>query len=169
PTTMGDVLNIVFAGTTNPTLTTTAPGAGVWTFGNRQSVTFTSIEVLNAPPHPAQVPFLALSFDSGPPEAQVYNPSTFALIAQFFAFDPAFQGGVRTAIGDINGDGVADVIVAAGPGGGPHVKVIDGTKLNQVQANGEIADSALLASFFAYDPAFSGGVWVAAGDVNGDG
>src|SRR5206468_2871259 len=61
-----------------------------------------------------------------------------------------------------------DLVVAAGPGG-PHVKVIDGTKLNNVDEKGVIADSALLASFYAYDNIFAGGVWVAAGDVNHDG
>jgi hypothetical protein len=113
--------------------------------------------------------YLALSSDSGPPQVQLYNPATSTLIARFFAFDPLFQGGARTTVGDVNGDGIPDIIVAAGPGGGPHVKVIDGTKLNDLQPNGEIADSALLANFFAYDAAFTGGVWVAVGDVNGDG
>jgi hypothetical protein len=75
----------------------------------------------------------------------------------FLAYDPAFLGGVRVAFGDVNGDGVLDIITSGGPGGGPHVTVRSGT------------DLSYLASFFAYDPAFTGGVWVAAGDVNGDG
>jgi streptogramin lyase len=92
-----------------------------------------------------------------------------ALLASFFAFAPGFSGGVSVAAGDVNGDGKADVIVGAGPGAGPHVKVIDATKLGQVPANGQIADSALLASFFAFAPNFPGGIFVAVGDVNGDG
>src|SRR4029077_12317822 len=52
---------------------------------------------------------------------------------------------------------VPDIIVGAGPSGGAHVKVFDGTNLN------------LLQSFFAYDAAFRGGLFVTAGDVNGDG
>lgn len=70
---------------------------------------------------------------------------------------PGFLGGIRVATGDVNGDGVDDIITAAGPGGGPHVIVYDGRT------------QAVIHSFFAYDSGFTGGVFVAAGDVNGDG
>jgi hypothetical protein len=95
--------------------------------------------------------------------------ATSALLADFFAYNPRFTGGATVAAADINGDGHADIVTGAGPGSGPHVKVIDGNKLGQIQANGQIADSALLASFFAFAPTFTGGVNVTAGDFNGDG
>src|SRR5204863_7505353 len=72
------------------------------------------------------------------------------------AYDAGFAGGVRVAVGDVNGDGVPDVITGAGPGAGTHVKVFDG------------ATGAEIRSFLAY-PGFAGGVTVACGDVNGDG
>lgn len=77
------------------------------------------------------------------------------------AAGPAFAGGVSIAVGDINNDGVDDIIVGAGPGGGPHVRVIDGSKLDPAEGQ--------LLSFFAFPATFQGGVTVAAGDVNGDG
>ncbi|MCA9790787.1 MAG: VCBS repeat-containing protein [Candidatus Eremiobacteraeota bacterium] len=78
-------------------------------------------------------------------------------LGQFFAFNPSFGGGVRVATGDINGDGVDDLVVASGPGGGPHVRVLNGANGNE------------LLSFFAYDAGFTGGVFVGAGDINNDG
>jgi hypothetical protein len=64
---------------------------------------------------------------------------------------------VNVAAGDVTGDGRADIITGAGPGGGPHVKVFDA------------ATGAEVRSFFAYDPGLRAGVFVAAGDVTGDG
>jgi CSLREA domain-containing protein len=108
--------------------------------------------------------FVAVGSDAGgQPQVSVFD-STGTQIGHFLAFAPGFQGGVRTAVADVNGDGVPDIIVAAGPGGGPEVKVVDGTKLNMVDANGEIQSAALLGDFFAYDPTFLGGVYVAAGE-----
>ena len=76
-----------------------------------------------------------------------------------FGVDPfdAFTGGVSLARGDVNGDGVIDIIAAAGPGAGPHVKAFSGT------------DGTEIASFFAFDEGFAGGLSVASGDVDGDG
>lgn len=93
----------------------------------------------------------------GAPNVHVYDAGTGQLLTSFLAFDQNFRGGVRIAVGDVNGDGIADVICGAGPGGGPHVRVFSGN------------DAHELASFYAYDAAFTGGVFVAGGDVNGDG
>jgi uncharacterized repeat protein (TIGR01451 family) len=97
----------------------------------------------------------------GGPHVRIWSirGGTLSEITGFFAYHPAFPGGVAVAAGDLNGDGVAELITGAGPGGGPHVRVwnLVGTTLTE------------LTGFFAYHPAFPGGVAIAAGDLNGDG
>jgi hypothetical protein len=99
----------------------------------------------------------------GGPDVVVFDAATHQLLSSFFAYDPRFTGGVRVALGDVNGDGFPDLITMAGPGGGPQVNVYDGKDA----ALGLVPH--LLFSFFAFSPQFTGGAWIAAGDVNGDG
>jgi uncharacterized delta-60 repeat protein len=81
--------------------------------------------------------------------------------------DPTFRGGARSAIGDVNGDGTADLLVAAGFLGGPRVSLYDGkTVLGATPTN-------LVGDFFVFPGAdattLRNGAFVALGDVDGDG
>lgn len=92
------------------------------------------------------------------PLVNVYDGQTGAFDYSFNAFDPSWTGGVRVAVGDVNGDGVPDIVAAAGPGSiGPDVRVFDG------------ATGLPLEEFMAYNPGFKGGVFVAVADFNKDG
>jgi hypothetical protein len=93
----------------------------------------------------------------GGPDVRIFRGSNGTLLGELFAYDPGFAGGVRVAAGDVTGDGRADVVTGPGPGGGPHVRVFDGVTLAEV------------VSLFAYDPGLLTGLFVAAGDVDGDG
>lgn len=79
------------------------------------------------------------------------------VLLNFQPFGSSYTGGVRVAAGDVNGDGVEDILSATGPGVAPRVKVFDGI------------DLTVHYDFAPYDANFLGGVSVAAGDLNGDG
>lgn len=110
----------------------------------------------NANPSPVHI----LVTGAGPgnlPQIRVFDAQTGAPRFDFFAFDPGFRGGVRVATGDVDGDGATDIIVGAGAGAGPHVKVFSGT------------DGSLIRSFYAFASGFDNGLYVAAADFDGDG
>jgi|GEM_PF-4359073 len=93
---------------------------------------------------------------SGSSQAVIYDASN-QVRARIQPMGAGWLGGMRVAVGDVTGDGFADYIFAAGAGGGPRVVVIDAISLKQV------------SSFFAYGANFAGGVYVAAGDIDGNG
>jgi hypothetical protein len=77
------------------------------------------------------------------------------LVTEFLAYDPRFRGGVNVATGDLDGDGKAELILGAGPGGGPHVKIYKFDFSDQKMI--------LVNQFMAYETSFRGGVSVASG------
>lgn len=103
-------------------------------------------------------PRYAVGTDAGlPTQVNVYDGPTGSLLGTLQPFGAGFTGGARVATGDVTGDGVEDIVIGAGPGGGAWVKVFDGKTL------------ADLGAYLAYNPGFTGGAFVATGDVNGDG
>lgn len=93
----------------------------------------------------------------GGPHIRVFNAEGKLINPGFFAYGKEYRGGVNVAVGDLNGDGTAEIVAGAGVGGGPHVRIFN-------------RDGKLLsAGWFAYDQKFRGGVNVAVGDITGDG
>ncbi|GAO38254.1 hypothetical protein SCH01S_10_00640 [Sphingomonas changbaiensis NBRC 104936] len=72
----------------------------------------------------------------------------------FDAFDEGFKGGVRVAAGDVTGDGVAELIVGTGPGGG-ELKIFDGRSGRGI------------GSFDPFGSDFKGGLFFTAGQFQG--
>jgi hypothetical protein len=121
--------------------------------GNDVVLTVTNVVIPPLPPT-----YYAIGVDYGGGSVVQINYANGSNLS-FFAYSPAYTGGVRVALGDVNGDGYNDLITGTGVGGGPHIKVfnlISGRPLE-------------MASFFAFEPNFMGGVYVASGDINGDG
>jgi hypothetical protein len=89
----------------------------------------------------------------------VFSGANGALMRSFQPF-PNYTGGVNVAAGDINGDGVAEIVASPGPGGGPNVRIFDVSSP---------AVTTQIGSFQPYTFDSSRGVTVAVGDVTGDG
>ena len=89
----------------------------------------------------------------GGPHVRIFNQSGNVLY-QFFAYGQNFRGGVNVAAGDVDGDGLDEIIAGAGFGGGPQVRIFN--------SRGEVE-----GQFFAYDKNFRGGVKVAVADIDG--
>ena len=97
--------------------------------------------------------------EGGGPHVRVFDGKTGAEVKSFFAFESSFTGGVRLAVGELDGDYRPDLVVAAGTGGAPRVRVLSGKTFEQI--------AGPLGDFYAYDPAERGGVWMATGFVTG--
>lgn len=93
----------------------------------------------------------------GGPQVRVFTQDG-TLVSQFFAYSESFRGGVNVATGDLDGDGVDEIVTGAGMGGGPQVRVFD------YQGRPKLTNG-----FFAYAEHVRNGVYVAVGDLNGDG
>ncbi len=88
------------------------------------------------------------------------------LLAYFNAFGSA-EVGASLAFGDIDRDGKDELIVGAGPGGGPQIRVYDiGTTAISGSATGATLKPI---SFYAFSSKSRSGISVAAGDLDGDG
>jgi hypothetical protein len=141
-------------------------GPGVTAFENFTNGAFVAAGNLDGVPGNG-AEFVAAVNSGGGPHVRPYrvnpaNGNIQELGAGWYAYPAGFAGGVHVAIGDVDGNHANgdEIITAAGPSGGPHVKVW--------HLNNDLSVTEL-GGFFAYIPQFTGGVWVGAGDVDGDG
>jgi hypothetical protein len=93
----------------------------------------------------------------GGPQVRVFE-SGGKNILSFFAFHPNFRGGIDVASGDVDSDGIDEIIVSQKSQGQAWIKVYK-----------VYGGERVLAEFLAYNPNFEGGANIAAGDINGDG
>jgi hypothetical protein len=96
-----------------------------------------------------------------PAEVRLYDGNGDRFVATVIPF-PGFEGSVNVALGDIDGDGVLDLIVGAGKDHGPEVVAYAGASLG-----GRGAFGWELVRFQAFDAAARGGVSVAVAQIDG--
>ncbi len=101
--------------------------------------------------------------DSGGPRVTIFDVRTRSVVANYFAYDMTLRGGVSVAAGDLNGDGILEVITGAGRGGAPVVTIFRGEQT--------LPDGALTAwgSFLAGEQNNREGIRVAVGEPGSNG
>src|SRR5262249_11511260 len=96
-----------------------------------------------------------------PAEVRLYDGNGDRFVATVIPF-PGFAGSVNVAMGDVDGDGVLDLIVGAGKDHAPEVVAYAAASIG-----GKGAFGTELARFRAFDAAARGGVSVAVAQIDG--
>ncbi len=101
----------------------------------------------------------------GGPRVRIFSGKDSTVLADFLGIaDAKFRGGARTSLADMNGDGTLDLLVAAGTGGGPRIAGFDGRTLKPGNEPARV-----FADLFVFEQSLRNGVFVAGGDLDGDG
>ncbi len=93
------------------------------------------------------------------PQVRVFNGTGVDTGLRYFAYERSFLGGLQVASCDVNGDGVAEIITAPGPGRAPTIRVLN-------VAAGVVTETV---AFDAFEAAFLGGASIACADLDADG
>lgn len=73
----------------------------------------------------------------------------------FLAYPEGFKGGVTLAVAKFDGNSRQTIVTGAGAGGSPQIRIFN-------------VNTQAIGGFLAYDPAFTGGIDVAVGNIEGD-
>lgn len=111
----------------------------------KKTEVFHAIERLVVGPGPGHAPVI-----------EVYETNFNDLESTFTAYPTSMTQGVEVAVGDVDGDGVDEIVTGTGDGAAPQVRVFE-------------ADGTVIGSFYAYDSALRTGVRVGVADTNKDG
>ncbi len=114
--------------------------------------------------------------DMGNPDVRVYrgrdiagrtfDPNGASLVAQWFPYGLNFNVGANVAVGDVTGDGFAEVVTGA-TAGNSDVRVYSGKDI--ATGHFDPQGTSLLAQFFPYAKGFNVGAFVTVGDTTGSG
>lgn len=94
---------------------------------------------------------------SGIPHVRIFDMNGRLVQPGCFPFGTSFKGGASIAIGDIDGNRRQEIIVGAGSGGAPVVRILSNTC------------DLISTGFTAFSASLRTGVSVASGDLDGNG
>lgn len=93
---------------------------------------------------------------NGGSQIRIFNSNGRIVNSGFFAFNSSIRSGFSIATCDLNNDSKEEILVGAGKGMEPYLKIFN-------------SDGKMLRQYLVYDTRFRGGVNVACGDLNNDG
>lgn len=99
---------------------------------------------------------IIVSNKSGLPQIRIYSQEGKIKYKEFLAYNENFRDGVNVAVGDINMDGIDEIITSPRSGNNP-IKIFS--------YDGKILD----VSIYPFTTNYHGGVNIVTGDINGDG
>ena len=111
---------------------------------------------------------VAIGAEIGPastPVVRLVDATSGAVLAQRTVFEAGFRGGVRVAMGDLDGDGIPEVVAASGPGRVGEIRVFR----QQVSGGTTTLQELPTYATVPFGPRYTGGVEIAVGDADGDG
>ena len=107
------------------------------------------------------------------PMVRLLDAQTGAVRAEAMAFETTFKGGVRVAMGDVDGDRIPEILAASGAGREAEIRVFkeqpSSTVLGGTVLRGTVLRELTAYRTFPFGSTYSGGVEVASGDVDANG